>query len=130
MFLVVWWVDCFGIEQVQDVLQLEEVVAQVPVVEEEEVVVGEYQAAAVVVVVDLAVGNLDEKVKMMMLHPCYQQRYVVPKDMSLSVTVIHKSWRVFLTYVGNAVAVLVASLSGIICPKHQVANEKDKDKAK
>lgn len=110
-------------------LQLEEVVAQEPVVVVEEEVVGEYQAA-VVVVVDLAVGNLDEKVKMMMLHPCYQQRYVVPKDMSLSVTVIHKSWRVFLTYVGNAVAVLVASLSGIICPKHQVANEKDKDKAK
>lgn len=94
-----------------------------------EVVVGEYQVVEVVVV-DLAVGNLDGRVKMM-LHPYYQQRYVVPKNMmSLRVTVIHKSWRVFLTYVGNAVAVLVASLSGIICPKHQVANKKDKDKAK
>lgn len=86
--------DCFGIAQVQDVLQLVEEVAQVlVVVEEEVVVVGEWLVVVVVVklVLDLVVGNLDEKMKVV-LHPCYQERYVVPMNMSnISVTVIHKS---------------------------------------
>lgn len=72
--------DCFGIAQVQDVLQLVEEVAQVLVEVEVEVVVGEFQVVVVKVVLDLVGGNLDEKMKVV-LHPCYQERYVVPMNM-------------------------------------------------